>query len=309
MAKKSDIPLIVILGPTASGKSACGVELAIEYDGEIISADSRQVYKGLDIGSGKITKEEMKNVPHHLLDVCDAGLRFTVAQFKTLADTAIEDVVKKGHMPFLVGGSMLYLDVVIENYLIPDVDQDANYRQLLERQSVGQLCLQLERIDPVLFSTIDTSNKRRLIRALEVFHLTGKPLSELKKKGADVYSSIVFGIDMPRRELYDRIDARVDSRIQDGMIEEVEVLLASGVSGEWLNTLGLEYRFISRYIIETDRSESSKKEMIQRLKYAIHDFARRQLIWFRAKKKIIWCSTIDQMRLCLNSSKDFLKRT
>ncbi len=309
MVKKSDIPLVVILGPTASGKSSWGVELAIEYCGEIISADSRQVFKGLDIGSGKITKEEMKNVPHHLIDVCAAGLRFTVAQYKVLADAVIEEIIKNGHVPFLVGGSALYVDVVVENYLIPDVDQDVNYRQLLERQSVGQLCHQLERVDPVLFSTIDTLNKRRLIRALEVFHLTGKPLSELKKKGTDVYESTVFGIDMPREQLYDRIDARVDSRIKEGMIEEVEALLASGISSEWLDTLGLEYRFISHYILKTDRSEPSKKEMIQRLKFAIHDFARRQLIWFRAKKNIIWCEKFDQMRHFLNSSKDFPKQT
>ncbi|MEK7648868.1 MAG: tRNA (adenosine(37)-N6)-dimethylallyltransferase MiaA [Patescibacteria group bacterium] len=305
MVRKSDIHLIVILGPTASGKSSWGVEIAHEYNGEIVSADSRQVYEGLDIGSGKVTENEMGGVPHYLLNVIKAGSRFTVADYKELADTAIEAIYTKRKTPLLVGGSALYLDAVIENYQLPNVDQDINYRAMLERRSTDDLCRELERVDPRHFEVVDKNNKRRLIRALEVFHLTGKPFSEFQHKGEDMYRSMIVGIEMPRDVLYARIDARVDSRLEQGMIEEVERLLSLGISHEWLEQLGLEYRYISRYLCNCNGSISEKNEMVQKLKFAIHDFARRQLIWFRSKENIHWCSSIDEIREHINESGAF----
>lgn len=294
------IPLIVLLGPTASGKSSYAIDLAKEFKGEIVSADSRQVYRGLDIGSGKVTAEEQTFVPHHLLDVTDPGIRFTVADFKKLATTAILDIYKREKLPFFVGGSSLYIDVVVENYQIPDANQDINYRRVLERFTLDYLLSELLKIDPALYEIIDKKNKRRIIRALEVFHLTGMPLSDVKRKGESMYQSLILGVSADRRELYARIDERVDARMRTGMLKEVEDLLHAGVSLDWLRNLGLEYRAFAEFLSNSDRSERALEVCVQTLKYAIHDFARRQLIWFRKNKNIQWCSTVNEMRAHIN---------
>lgn len=291
-----NIPLIVILGPTASGKSSFAIQLALEYGGEIVSADSRQVYRGLDIGSGKVSDEEQSIVRHHLIDVADPGTRFTVADYKVLADAAISTIYKRGTIPFLVGGSSLYADVVVENYQIPPANFDAQYRLLLDRRNIDELLDELKMADPVLYKTIDRHNKRRIIRALEVFHLTGMPLSSLKMKGESIYNVLLLGVDLDRKELYRKIDDRVDIRIKQGMLEEVEHLLKLGIPFDWLKNLGLEYRICTEYLLETDKSERAFEESIQKLKYAIHDFARRQLIWLRKNTLIHWCVTLDDMR-------------
>lgn len=298
--KKPNIPLIVLLGPTASGKSSYAIELAREYGGEIVSADSRQVYRGLDIGSGKVTREEQSLVPHHLLDVANPGTRFTVADFKRMAEDEIHDIWQRGMVPFLVGGSSLYLDVVVENYQIPSADIDTNYRHMLERRSIDELLSELEKVDPILTQSIDKRNKRRIIRALEVYHLTGVPLSEIKKKGDSRYHSLIIGVLIDRKELYNRIDQRVEERMHQGMLNEVEKLLEEGVSDVWLRNLGLEYRILTEFLCDTDRSDQALNDAILRLKFAIHDFARRQLIWLRKNTNIRWCADIHAMRKEIN---------
>lgn len=299
--KRNNIPLVVLLGPTASGKSSHAIELAREFGGEIVSADSRQVYKQLDIGSGKVTPEEQAMVQHHLLDVAEPGTRFTVADFKQLADAALADIWKRGKLPFLVGGSSLYLDVVIENYQIPSCDQDENYRLQLERRALDDLVAELNVVDPVVYETIDKKNRRRVSRALEVFHLTGIPLSEQKRKGDNVYASLLLGVAVSREELYDKIDRRVDERIAHGMLQEVEGLLAQGVSQDWLKNLGLEYRILTEFLCDSDRSDIELQKHLQKLKFAIHDFARRQIIWYRRNTSIVWCSTYEEMRSSIRS--------
>ncbi|MDO8655730.1 MAG: tRNA (adenosine(37)-N6)-dimethylallyltransferase MiaA [Nanoarchaeota archaeon] len=285
---RTNIPLIVILGPTASGKSDLGIQLARKFNGEIVSADSRQVYKGLDIGTGKVTKAEQKLAKHYLLDVAKPCTRFNVAEYKKIADKAIFDIWKRGKVPFLVGGSPLYIQAVVDNYQLGEGVSDQSVREKLEVTSLSKLLAQLKKVDPESYKIIDKKNKRRVVRALEVYHATGKKFSQLQRKGEDQYRSLLLGIDIPRETLYKRIDDRVDARVQQGMIKEVERLLKKGVSSEWLSTLGLEYRFISNYLLNTDKSKEARGDMLQKLKFAIHDFTRRQLTWFRREKRIHW---------------------
>lgn len=283
--------LIVLLGPTSSGKTDLAIELAKKFNGEIVSADSRQVYIGMDIGSGKATKEQQQEVPHHLLDVADPKERFTVSDYKQLADTAIMDIVALGKIPFLVGGTGLYVQAVVDNFEIPSGSEDLNYRAKLEGKTLDELVTMVQDIDPVSAQTIDLKNKRRVMRVLEVHHMTGESFIQQKKTGESPYEVLLLGIDVPREELYKRIDQRVDDRIQEGMIDEVQDLLNKGVPEKRLYDFGQEYRFCLQYI---QGEWESKEEMIQRLKYAIHGFARRQMTWFRKDKRIVWVKTQEE---------------
>lgn len=283
-------PLVVVLGPTASGKSGLGIALAQRFDGEIVSADSRQVYRGLDIGTAKVTAEEQALVPHHLLDVADVDDVYTVSQFQQQAIAAIEDIRERGHVPFLVGGSPHYIQAVVDNLDIPAIPPQPALRAELEARPLADLLAQLEELDPQSAAVIDRKNPRRVIRALEVCLISGQPFSSQRKVAAPLYRSLLLGIQWPRDVLYRRIDARVDERMRQGMVQEVRDLLAQGVSFERLEALGLEYRFISRLL----RGEfTSEEEMVQRLKYAIHDFTRRQLTWFRKDSRILWVDGND----------------
>ncbi|TME01424.1 MAG: tRNA (adenosine(37)-N6)-dimethylallyltransferase MiaA [Chloroflexi bacterium] len=283
--KDSGIQLIVVPGPTASGKSALGIALAQRFHGEIVSADSRQVYRGLDIGTAKVTAEERALVPHHLLDVADVQEIYTVSQFQQQAIAAINDIAARGLQPFLVGGSPHYIQAVVDNLDIPAVPPQPALRAELEARPLAELLAQLEELDTRSAAIIDRNNRRRVIRALEVCLTSGKPFSEQRRVAAPLYRSLLLGIQWPREELYRRIDRRVDERIQLGMVQEVRTLLDNGVSHERLEALGLEYRFISRWL----RGEfPSEEAMAERLKFAIHDFTRRQLTWFRKDTRIMW---------------------
>lgn len=295
----SSIPLIVIVGPTGSGKSDLAIKLAKKCNGEIVSADSRQVYKGLDLGSGKVTKKERKEVVHHLLDVAPPGRRFTVAQFKKKADTAIRDIWKRGKIPFLVGGSHLYVKAVIEGYDVPEVKPDPKLRKDLEGHSLENLLKLLKLFDPATYTRIDKKNPRRVIRALEIIYHTGKPIPALRKTSS--YDTLILGIDVPRDELYGRIDDRVDRRVKKGMIAEVRNLIKKGVSKKWLKSLGLEYRFLTEYL----KGRMTKHEALEKLKNATHDFARRQLTWYRKEKRITWIRSIKEAEKIVQ---EFLQR-
>lgn len=277
--------LPVILGPTASGKSALGIALARRFHGEIVSADSRQVYRGLDIGTAKVTPEEREIVPHHLLDVVDPRETYTVAQFQHDAIAAINAIVARGALPLLVGGSPHYIQAVVDHLDIPRIPPQPELRAELEARPLPDLLAQLEELDPQSAATIDRNNPRRVIRALEVCIVSGKPFSQQRGVADPLYRCLLLGIAWPRQTLYQRIDARVDERMQQGMVQEVRNLLDEGVSHERLEALGLEYRFISFWLRGGFPSEA---EMVQRLKYAIHDFTRRQLAWFRHDQRIVW---------------------
>jgi tRNA dimethylallyltransferase len=285
-------PLIVILGPTASGKSGLGITLAQRFHGEIVSADSRQVYRGLDIGTAKVTSEERALVPHYLLDVADPHEVYTVAQFQRDAIDAINDILAHGRQPFLVGGSPHYIQAVVDHLDIPQVPPQPELRAQLEARPLPELLALLEELDPQSAATIDRNNPRRVLRALEVCITSGKPFSEQRGIAAPLYRSLLLGIHWPRQVLYSRIDARVDERMQQGMVQEVQGLLERGVTHERLEALGLEYRFVSRWL----RGEfASEAQMVERLKYAIHDFTRRQLTWFRKDQRIVWVEGSNRM--------------
>ena len=283
-------PLIVVLGPTASGKSGMGIALAQQFHGEIVSADSRQVYRGLDIGTAKVTAEERALVRHHLLDVVDPQETYTVSQFQQQAIAAIDDILARGYQPFLVGGSPHYIQAVVDHLDIPSIPPDYALRAQLEARPLAELIARLEEMDPQSAAMIDRSNRRRVIRALEVCVVSGKPFSQQRGVAKPLYHCLLLGISWPRDVLYRRIDARVDERMQQGMVQEVRNLLDQGVSHERLEALGLEYRFISRWLRGEFASEAA---MVERLKYAIHDFTRRQLTWFRKDKRIVWLEGDD----------------
>jgi tRNA dimethylallyltransferase len=302
--------LLVVLGPTASGKSSLGIALAQRLQGEIVSADSRQVYRGLDIGSAKVTLEERALVPHALLDVADPQETYTVAQYQQAAIEAINAIIARGLLPLLVGGSPHYIQAVVDHLDIPQVPPQPELRTQLEARELADLLAELELLDPQAAATIDRRNPRRIIRAIEVCLVSGKPFSEQRRKADPLYRSLLLGIQWPREVLYQRIDQRVDERMQQGMVQEVRGLLEQGVSMERLDALGLEYRFVSRWLRHDFASEA---EMVQRLKYAIHDFTRRQLTWFRRDQRIIWLDgSYDNMAMAEQAesiARDFLKTT
>jgi tRNA dimethylallyltransferase len=290
IVKHTTPPLIVVLGPTASGKSSLGIALAQRFNGEIVSADSRQVYRGLDIGTAKVTLEEQALVPHHLLNVADVDEIYTVSQFQQQAISAINTIIEHGKQPFLVGGSPHYIQAVVDNLAIPAIPPQPALRAELETRPLAELLSQLEELDPRSAAVIDRNNPRRVIRALEVCLTSGKPFSEQRRVAAPLYRSVLLGIQWPRAVLYQRIDQRVNERMQQGMVQEVRNLLNRGISQVRLEALGLEYRFISLWL----RGEFATEEaMIERLKYAIHDFTRRQLTWFRKDTRIVWLEGND----------------
>lgn len=271
--------LIVIAGTNASGKSGLGVELALRYGGEVVSADSRQVFRGLDLGSGKITPEEMRGVRHHLIDVCDAGDFFSMADFQRMAYEAIDDILARGKPPFLVGGTGLYVESVADGYELSNRMPDLAYRAELEKRSTEELYAML--VEAVPGVEVERRNRNRVMRLLEKLH-----------DGDDVvpgrnprYETLRLGVTWDRETLRRRIDERLDRRLEEGMIGEVRGLLQRGVSETFLIKLGLEYRFITRYL----KGEiASLEEMRTLLSTAIKQFAKRQMTWLRRDGAIHW---------------------
>lgn len=275
-------PLLVILGPTASGKSALAIILAKKFNGEIISADSRQVYRGLDVGSGKITKKEMHGILHYCLDIANPKKQFSVAEFEGYAKTTIEKIYQKGKLPIVVGGSGMYIDAVLYGAPYPSVPPNAKLRKHLEKKSVDALFMILQKKDLRRAKTIDRYNKRRLIRALEILAATKKPIPPLIK--TPHYNALLLGIKKNKNELSKRIKKRLLYRLSHGMVKEIKKLLKNGVLYKRLFELGLEYRYVSEYC----RGACTKKEMTEKLLRAIIQFAKRQETWFRQYPDIAW---------------------
>ncbi len=270
--------LIVIEGTNASGKSGLGVELALRYGGEIVSADSRQVFRGLDLGSGKITKEEMRGVPHHLIDVREPGDFFSMADFQKLAYAAIDDILARGKIPFLVGGTGLYVDSVTDGYELSDVEPDLALRAHLETFEPPALYDMLKEKLPD--TQIDPKNRNRVMRALE--RLAADDYHPGRR--APRYETLKLGVTWPREMLKARIDERLERRLSQGMVEEVRSLLDAGVSTEFLMKLGLEYRYLTRYLL----GEMGYDQMVLELGNAIKKFAKRQMTWFRREENLHW---------------------
>lgn len=273
---------MVVLGPTASGKSALAVALARKWNGEVISADSRQVYRGLNIGSGKITKKEMRGVRHHLLDVASPRSVFTVAQYQKRARAAVKKILARGKLPIITGGTGMYIDALIHNWELPAVKPNPDLRKKLEKKSAAELFEELKQTDRERASIIDPHNKRRLIRALEIIHATGKPVSRLGK--GSPYDVLKIGIRLPDKELKTRIERRLLARLHSGMLNEVKKLRAQGLNVKRLDDFGLEYRYASRYL----RGMINKKELFETLKKEIWRYAKRQMTWWKRDQEIIW---------------------
>ena len=268
--------LLVVLGPTASGKTSLGVQLARLLGGEIISADSRQVYRGMDIGTGK-DLEEYGNVPYHLIDVVDPGYDFSVFEFQRRFLEAFHNIQSRGRLPLMVGGTGMYLDSVLSGYRLVEVPENASLRADLRDKSIEELGECLKAANPRLHNTTDLVDRNRLVRAIEIAEHEAKN----PKKPLPVIRSVVFGIRWERNRLRQRITERLKERLLNGMIEEVEGLHREGVSFETLEFYGLEYRFVSRFL----KGELSRNDMIQNLNSAIHDYAKRQETWFRRMER------------------------
>ena len=280
----------MVVGPTASGKSELAVKIARKYSGEIISADSRQVYSGLDIGSGKIAKREMRGVPHHLLSVASPKRTFTVAHYQKLGRGAIKKILKKGKLPIICGGTGLYIDALLQETIFPNVKPNLKLRQKLERLSTEQLFVRLKNLDSQRAEAIDQHNKRRLIRAIEIVLATGSAVPSLQHsnilQNVGMFAPVVIkiGIQLPREELKKRIRVRLFRRLKQGMVQEVRRLRKSGLSWERLDSFGLEYRYISRYL----RGLISKDEMMQTIEKESSRYAKRQMTWWKRDKAIAW---------------------
>jgi len=286
MSDHSRPKLAVLLGTNASGKSALGIRLASRFGGEIISADSRQVYRGLNLGSGKITPEQAQIVPHHLIDVADVTDYYSLAQYQQAAYGAIDSILVAGKIPFLVGGTGLYISAIVEGYELVDVPPNESLRAELENLSLEQLVERLEKADPEAASQIDRKNSRRLIRALEIA-AAGHTHSAGRQR-VPRYDCLQLGLSWPKEILEERIEKRLRDRLDEGMIEEVVGLRRRGVSDLRLEKLGLEYRFITRYL----RGDIGTLDDLRlQLGIAIRQFAKDQLTWFKRDRRIIWLDT------------------
>ncbi|MBX4187411.1 MAG: tRNA (adenosine(37)-N6)-dimethylallyltransferase MiaA [Candidatus Doudnabacteria bacterium] len=292
---------IVILGPTSSGKSTLAIHLAKKFHGEIISADSRQVYKGMNIGTGKVTKAEQKIVPHHLLDVSSPKKQFSVSDFKRLTHRSTEQIVNKGNIPFLVGGTPFWIYAVIDDLQIPEVKPNPKLRKQLEQKSTAELFALLKKLDPKRAKTIDSHNPRRLIRAIEIIKTTGQPVPDLSSvRKRQTQNALIIGIKKDQNKLYQLIDARLEARLKQGLVAEVKKLLKNKVSHKRLQEMGLEYRFVSLYL----QGYLKYDEMVQQLKSAIHKFSKRQMTWFKTDSRIKWIVTEKEAE---NLIKKYLK--
>ena len=270
--------LIVIEGTNASGKSSLGVALAARFGGEIVSADSRQVYRRMDLGSGKITPEEMKGVPHHLLDVKEPGEFFSMAEFQRLAYEAIDGILSRGNLPFLVGGTGLYVDAVADGYELSEKSPDHALRAHLETFDTPALYAMLREKLPE--TDVDPRNRHRVMRALE--RLEADDYTPRGKSPR--FELLKFGVTWPREILKQRIDERLERRLREGMADEVRAMLDDGVSVEFLTKLGLEYKYLAWYLTGKMPYEQMKEELAA----AIKRFAKRQMTWFRRDPRIIW---------------------
>lgn len=294
--EKGKLKVIVIVGPTASGKSDLGIQLARKLNGEIISADSRQVYRGMDIGTGKVTKREQRLVRHWLLDVASPRRQYSVAQWKIAAQQAIRDIVHRGKVPIICGGTGFWIDALVSGMTLPDVKPNAKLRADLAKLSVAQMYATLTKLDPVRAAAIDRHNPRRLQRALEIVMTTGKAVPQAGNGSR--YEPLFLAVSFPKEKLAARIAKRLDARLKGGMITEVKRLHTHGVSWQRLEDFGLEYRWLARYLKSKSKSYKlqaiSYRTMREALLRDIVRYAKRQMTWFKRNPDIHWVRTPRQ---------------
>jgi tRNA dimethylallyltransferase len=291
MKNKEERKIIVVLGPTASGKSALAVQLAKKLNGEVISADSRQVYRGMDIGTGKITKKEMKKVPHYLLDIADPKKIFTVAEYKKLAFKTLGKIFKKNKTPVICGGTGFYIQALVDGIIIPEVAPDWKLRKKLEKKSTKYLYGILKKIDPKRAGSIDKNNPRRLIRAIEIVKKTKKAIPELKADPLP-YPVLFIGIKKPNNELKELIIKRLKKRLKQGMIAEIKKLRQDGIPWKRLESFGLEYKYLALYL----QKKIDYQTMFGLLQKKIEHYAKRQMTWFKKNKRISWIKNYKEAK-------------
>lgn len=289
-------PLIILTGPTAVGKTKLSIELAKAVNGEIISADSMQVYKHMDIGSAKIKKEEMCGVSHHLIDVLEPDEEFHVVRFQEMAKQAMEEIYAKGKVPILAGGTGFYIQAVVKDIDFSKETEKSPVREELEKLAEEKGCAylheRLQQVDPKSAEKIHANNVKRVIRALEYFELTGKPISLHNEEEAakeSPYNVAYFVLNDVRERLYERIDARVDAMLQEGLVEEVSGLAKKGYTKDMVSMQGLGYKEILSYL----DGSYTLDEAVYILKRDTRHFAKRQLTWFKREKDVIWVNKQD----------------
>ena len=296
--------IICVVGPTACGKTKLGVTLANKFNGEIISADSRQVYKGMDIGTGKDLKD-YKKTPYHLIDIESPKKQITLAHWQKLAIEKIKEITSRGKIPFIVGGTGLYINSIVDGYILSDEKTDLDLRKKLDAAPLSELQKMLRKLDKFSYEKVDIKNKRRVIRAIEIAKsgivLKNRPariatqsVAGGKKK---LFDSLVIGITFDRSIINKRIDERLKQRLEyENMIDEISNLHVSGVSWKRLEDFGLEYRFVSRYL----QKKINYDELFTQLSTAIHQFAKRQMTWFNKRKDIVWIKDYKQAEKLVN---------
>ncbi len=299
--------LIVLVGPTAVGKTDMSIELAQSFNGEIISGDSMQVYRGMDIGTAKVSKEEQRGIPHHLIDIKEPTEPFSVQEFQQRATKLIEEIGSRKKRPFLVGGTGLYVSSVIYDYQFSEVEEDNTYRQELEvfAKKYGNVALheQLNEVDPKSYEQIHPNNVRRVIRALEIYHITGEPFGERgQQPPISPYNVSLIGLTMEREKLYERIDLRVDIMMEQGLLNEAERLYEAGVRNcQSVQAIG--YKELYEYL----DGKVTLEEAVTTLKQNSRRYAKRQLTWFRNKMDITWFDVTQEKDKMLQEIHQFVE--
>ena len=306
--------IVVILGPTSSGKSSLAVEIAKKFNlpaathatqagGEIVSADSRQIYGGLDVGAGKIKPEEMRGIPHHMLDIVEPGQDFSVALYKEKAETVIDSILDRGKLPIVVGGTGFYIEAIVDGIVPPEVPPNSKLRQELEACSAEDLFDKLEKLDPNRADTIQKDNKRRLIRAIEVATALG---NVPKRKPESKYDVLQIGLLPEREELKKKIRKRVKKRLEDGWIDEVVKLLQTGVPKSKLSEFGLGYKIIAGQLTVKNyyffkkviiSKEVDREQLVSKISTAEWRYAKRQMTWFKRDERIKWFRPEERERI------------
>lgn len=292
-SRQSQPAVVAILGATATGKTDTAIALAREFNGEVVSIDSRYLYRGLDIGTAKPSRDERRQAPHHLIDILDPREDYSLALFQRDAYRAIDDILRRGRLPVLAGGTPLYVRAVLEGWRIPAAPPDPEFRREMERyvDQHGREALheRLQAIDPVAAGRTPAANVRRVIRALEIFHQTGRAMSEIEGKDPPPWDILRIGLHIERNTLFDRIDRRADQMLEQGLVDEVARLLEEGVPPDCTAMQSIGYQEVVPFL----RGEYGYAEMVRRIKFATHRYVRHQLTWLRKTPDIHWFDALD----------------
>lgn len=302
--------IIAVTGPTASGKTALAIEIAKRFGGEVVSCDSMQIYEGMDVGTAKPTPQELSEVPHHMIDIAKPCENYSVADFVEKARRCIDEIYCRGKLPVLAGGTGLYMDSILQNIVFDEYESDQEFRknmqELADREGADVLHKLLAEKDVEAAEKIHPNNVRRVIRALEVCHLTGKTFTQanLESRGEPVFDALIFGIDVDREVLYERINTRVDKMVDEGLLDEVRALKQKGISRETTAMQAIGYKEIFDYL----EGLSNFQEAVEKIKMESRRYAKRQLTWLRRNEKINWMKiqSEDDIEKILDRCNEFL---